>query len=55
MSNRINYICAQEGLTLEPGVMGTLSTAAAGDMRKAITILQSSAFGSSVDYPEIGF
>lgn len=42
MGDRINFICAQEGLTLQPGVMGTLGTAAGGDMRKAITILQSS-------------
>jgi len=42
MADRINFICAQEGLTLQPGVMGTLGTAAGGDMRKAITILQSS-------------
>ncbi|CAL5218787.1 g509 [Coccomyxa viridis] len=41
MSARIAHICKEEGVTLEAGAMDTLGKVAGGDMRKAITTLQS--------------
>ncbi|GBG65194.1 hypothetical protein CBR_g49986 [Chara braunii] len=41
MVKRISYICDQEGLTLQPEAMDTLCRIADGDMRRAITSLQS--------------
>lgn len=41
IDNRVSYICAEEGVQMEDGVMETLSTVSGGDMRKAITTLQS--------------
>jgi replication factor C subunit 2/4 len=39
--DRINYICSQEGVELDNETMKTLGKVAGGDMRKAITTLQS--------------
>jgi len=39
--DRINYICAQEGVQLEDGALEALGQIGGGDMRKAITTLQS--------------
>lgn len=39
--NRVKYICSEEGVELDDGSMETLGKVAAGDMRKAITTLQS--------------
>eukprot|EP00238_Polyblepharides_amylifera_P013671 CAMPEP_0196593792 /NCGR_PEP_ID=MMETSP1081-20130531/76582_1 /TAXON_ID=36882 /ORGANISM="Pyramimonas amylifera, Strain CCMP720" /LENGTH=344 /DNA_ID=CAMNT_0041917877 /DNA_START=192 /DNA_END=1226 /DNA_ORIENTATION=- len=41
MTDRINYICSQEGVELQSDVLPVLGLAAGGDMRKAITLLQS--------------
>jgi len=41
MSERINLICDKEGVTLGPDVMATLGTVSGGDLRRAITTLQS--------------
>lgn len=38
---RIEYICEQEGARLAPGALQTLIACSAGDLRKAITFLQS--------------
>ena len=50
MGARLETICGAEGLTLAPGTLETLSRCAAGDMRKAITLLQCAArlHGASV-------
>lgn len=41
MTTRINYICEKEGLDLQPEAMATLAEVSAGDLRRAITTLQS--------------
>jgi len=43
LSNKIAYICKQENLVMEGGAMEALARVAGGDMRKAITFLQSAA------------
>ena len=42
MTNRLNFIAQSEGVKLAEGAMETLMTASGGDMRKAVTFLQSS-------------
>jgi replication factor C subunit 2/4 len=39
--NRVNYICSEEGVDLDNDSIKTLGRVAGGDMRKAITTLQS--------------
>lgn len=39
--DRIRYICSQEGVELDDGSLETLGNVSGGDMRKAITTLQS--------------
>ena len=41
MAERINYICQQEGVTLAPGAAELLGQVSGGDLRKAVTSLQS--------------
>ena len=41
INDRINFICSQEGVELGPGSLETLGNVSGGDMRKAITTLQS--------------
>jgi replication factor C subunit 2/4 len=41
MSDRIAHICAAEGVEMEQGAMATLGRVSGGDLRKAITTLQS--------------
>ncbi|KAK7353215.1 hypothetical protein VNO80_18656 [Phaseolus coccineus] len=50
MSSRILYICKEEGLCLDAEALSTLSSISHGDLRRAITYLQSAArlFGSSI-------
>nr|KYP69951.1 Replication factor C subunit 4 [Cajanus cajan] len=50
MSSRISYICKEEGLFLDAEALSTLSSISHGDLRRAITYLQSAArlFGSSI-------
>ncbi|CAL9173749.1 unnamed protein product [Musa hybrid cultivar] len=50
MSSRILHICSEEGLTLDSEALSTLSSISQGDLRRAITYLQSAArlFGSSI-------
>lgn len=55
MSNRILHICSEEGLTLDAHALSTLSTISQGDLRRAITSLQSAArlFGSSISSSDL--
>ncbi|KAL3845506.1 hypothetical protein ACJIZ3_002909 [Penstemon smallii] len=55
MTNRILYICNEEGLNLDSEALTTLSSISQGDLRRAITYLQSAArlFGSSVSSKEL--
>ncbi|KAJ4819042.1 Replication factor C subunit 2 [Rhynchospora pubera] len=50
MSSRIMHICNEEGLNLDSQALSTLSSISQGDLRRAITYLQSAArlFGSSI-------
>eukprot|EP00252_Welwitschia_mirabilis_P010890 TRINITY_DN24520_c0_g1_i1.p1 TRINITY_DN24520_c0_g1~~TRINITY_DN24520_c0_g1_i1.p1 ORF type:complete len:341 (+),score=69.16 TRINITY_DN24520_c0_g1_i1:219-1241(+) len=50
MSSRILHICKEEGLHLDGDALKTLSSISEGDLRRAITYLQSAArlFGSSI-------
>ncbi|KAK9800220.1 hypothetical protein WJX73_010887 [Symbiochloris irregularis] len=41
MTDRINHICTEEGVTMGSGSMETLSKVSGGDLRRAITTLQS--------------
>lgn len=43
MLGRLTYIASAEGVSLAPGALEALETCAAGDMRKAVTLLQSAA------------
>jgi len=43
LQGRVEYICGQEGVTMEAGAMAALASVAKGDMRRAITLLQSAA------------
>jgi replication factor C subunit 2/4 len=51
MTNRVQYICSKEGIDLGPEAMATLSQVSGGDLRRAITTLQSATrlVGSKVD------
>lgn len=50
MSNRILHICNEEGLSLDGEALSTLSSISQGDLRRAITYLQSATrlFGSTI-------
>lgn len=50
LTSRIQYICQQEGLELDSKALTSLGHVSEGDMRRAITYLQSAArlFGSSI-------
>lgn len=43
MADRLRYICGEEGVALEDGSDETLRRVSGGDMRKAITLMQSAA------------
>ncbi|EPS70003.1 hypothetical protein M569_04759, partial [Genlisea aurea] len=55
MSNRILYICSEEGLELDDEALSTLSSISQGDLRRAITYLQGAArlFGSSISSKDL--
>ncbi|XP_048332300.2 replication factor C subunit 2 isoform X2 [Ziziphus jujuba] len=55
MSNRILHICNEEGLNLDEQALSTLSSISQGDLRRAITYLQSAArlFGSSISSEDL--
>ncbi|KAG2615137.1 hypothetical protein PVAP13_3NG032970 [Panicum virgatum] len=55
MSNRIMHICNEEGLNLDSQALSTLSAISQGDLRRAITYLQSAArlFGSSISSADL--
>ncbi|KAL3504243.1 hypothetical protein ACH5RR_034084 [Cinchona calisaya] len=55
MSNRILHICHEEGLNLDSEALSTLSSLSQGDLRRAITYLQSAArlFGSSISSSDL--
>ncbi|XP_061361878.1 replication factor C subunit 2 isoform X2 [Gastrolobium bilobum] len=55
MSSRILYICKEEGLYLDAEALSTLSSISQGDLRRAITYLQSAArlFGSSISSKDL--
>ncbi|KAF7829811.1 replication factor C subunit 2 [Senna tora] len=55
MSSRILYICQEEGLNLDAETLSTLSSISQGDLRRAITYLQSAArlFGSSISSQDL--
>ncbi|XP_031478470.1 replication factor C subunit 2 isoform X1 [Nymphaea colorata] len=55
MSSRIQYICQEEGLILDPDALSTLSSISQGDLRRAITYLQGAArlFGSSISSADL--
>ncbi|PIA27245.1 hypothetical protein AQUCO_08200037v1 [Aquilegia coerulea] len=55
MTNRILHICTEEGLNLDPEALATLSSISQGDLRRAITYLQSAArlFGSTISDKEL--
>ncbi|KAL3324044.1 hypothetical protein AABB24_038291 [Solanum stoloniferum] len=55
MGSRILHICKEEGLNLDSEALSTLSSISQGDLRRAITYLQSAArlFGSSISAKEL--
>ncbi|KAL5714521.1 Subunit of heteropentameric Replication factor C (RF-C) [Ranunculus cassubicifolius] len=55
MTNRILHICQEEGINLDPEALSTLSSISQGDLRRAITFLQSAArlFGSTISSKEL--
>ncbi|KAL2497185.1 Replication factor C subunit 4 [Abeliophyllum distichum] len=55
MSSRILYICKEEGLHLDSEALSTLSSISQGDLRRAITYLQSAArlFGSAISSKDL--
>lgn len=55
MSNRILHICQEEGLNLNSEALSTLSSISQGDLRRAITYLQSAArlYGSSISSKDL--
>ncbi|KAG8378236.1 hypothetical protein BUALT_Bualt08G0116700 [Buddleja alternifolia] len=55
MSSRILYISKEEGLNLDSEALSTLSAISQGDLRRAITYLQSAArlFGSSISSKDL--
>ncbi|XP_040999109.1 replication factor C subunit 2 isoform X4 [Juglans microcarpa x Juglans regia] len=55
MSSRILHICKEERLNLDAEALSTLSSISQGDLRRAITYLQSAArlFGSSISSKDL--
>ncbi|KAJ6798367.1 replication factor C subunit 2 [Iris pallida] len=55
MSSRILHICKEEDLNLDQEALSTLSSISQGDLRRAITYLQSAArlFGSSISAKDL--
>lgn len=55
MSSRILHICKEEGLNLDTEALSTLSSISQGDLRRAITYVQSAArlFGSSISSKDL--
>ncbi|GAQ78994.1 Replication factor C subunit RFC4 [Klebsormidium nitens] len=55
MTDRIQYICREEGLSLDDEALNTLGKVSGGDMRRAITCLQSASrlFGSRISSENI--
>lgn len=55
MGSRILHICKEEGLNLDSEALCTLSSISQGDLRRAITYLQSAArlFGSSISAKDL--
>ncbi|KAH7428265.1 hypothetical protein KP509_10G083800 [Ceratopteris richardii] len=55
LSSRIQFICQEEGLSLDPKALETLNQVSEGDMRRAITYLQAAArlYGSSISSKNI--
>lgn len=55
MSSRILHICKEEGLMLDSEALSTLSSISQGDLRRAITYLQSAArlFGSTISSKDL--
>lgn len=55
LSSRIEHICQEEGLLLDSEALATLNRVSEGDMRRAITYLQSAArlYGSSISSDNI--
>ncbi|MCD9641352.1 Subunit of heteropentameric Replication factor C (RF-C) [Datura stramonium] len=55
MGSRILHICKEEGLNLDSEALSTLSSISQGDLRRAITFLQSAArlFGSSISAKDL--
>lgn len=55
MSSRILHICNEEGLSMDQEALSTLSSICEGDLRRAITYLQSAArlYGSSISSKEL--
>ncbi|KAK4572753.1 hypothetical protein RGQ29_030967 [Quercus rubra] len=55
MTTRILHICNEEGLNLDAEALSTLSSISQGDLRRAITYLQSAArlFGSSISSKDL--
>jgi replication factor C subunit 2/4 len=43
MAGRIEHICAKEGVAMAPGALAALGRVSGGDLRKAVTTLQSAA------------
>ncbi len=41
MTSRINHICEKEGVEMDSEALATLSEVSGGDLRRAITTLQS--------------
>ncbi|KAL2652427.1 hypothetical protein R1flu_020555 [Riccia fluitans] len=50
MTIRVRHVCQEEGIQLSPEALSTLSKVSGGDLRRAITVLQSAArlYGSSI-------
>lgn len=55
LSDRIQFICHEEGLSLDSKALATLNRVSEGDMRRAITYLQSAGrlYGSSISSDNI--
>ncbi|KDP32826.1 hypothetical protein JCGZ_12118 [Jatropha curcas] len=55
MSDRILYICKEEGLNIDAEALSTLSSISQGDLRRAITYLQGAArlFGSTISSKDL--
>ncbi|KAL3690676.1 hypothetical protein R1sor_004327 [Riccia sorocarpa] len=55
MTTRVKYVCQEEGIQLSPEALSALSKVSGGDLRRAITVLQSAArlYGSSISSDNI--